>query len=472
MTTEPTRIVILGGGFAGVTAALRLEQLFARDLAPRDAGRGRAGTPTGQNIEIVLVDAENFSLFTPLLPEVPSGSIEPKHIVSPLRALLRRTVVRQAEVKEVDLERRTVVACHCGACPLFPIRYDHLVLALGGVTNFFGLPGVAERALTMKSLADASSLHAHVIGQFEHADLQPDPAVRREMMSFMVAGGGFAGVETVAELNDFVRGAGRYYPRVRPEDVRVVLVHSGTRILPEVSESLSEYALRKLREQGVEVMLGARIAGYSGHAVQLADGRAIPTQTLVWTAGVAPSPLLDLLDLPRLPNGKVETEATLQVKGRPGVWALGDCAAIPDLITGKTCPPTAQHALRQGRQVAENIAAQVRGEPPREFRFRPIGLLAGLGRRSAVAEIRGLKFSGFLAWWLWRTVYLMKLPGLERKVRVALDWTLDLFFPRDIVYLRPLHSAGSRAREGLLGSGEPRRHEGREGGHREVATPP
>jgi NADH dehydrogenase len=420
-----TRIVILGGGFAGTSAALRLEQIFARDA----------------NVEIVLVDAENFSLFTPLLPEVPSGSIEPKHIVSPLRALLRRTVVRQAEVKEVDLEKRTVVACHCGACPLFPIRYDHLVLALGGVTNFFGLPGVAEHALTMKSLADASALHAHVIGQFEHADLQSDPTARRELMTFVVAGGGFAGVETVAELNDFVRGAGRYYPHVRPEDVRVVLVHSGTRILPEVSESLSEYALRKLRSQGVEVMLGARIAGCTGDQVQLEEGEAIPTRTLVWTAGVAPSPLLDMLDVPRLPNGKVETEATLQVKDLPGVWALGDCAAIPDLATGKICPPTAQHALRQGRQMAENVAASILELPLREFRFKPIGLLAGLGRRSAVAEIRGFKFSGFIAWWLWRTVYLLKLPGFERKVRVALDWTLDLFFPPDIVYLRPLHAS-------------------------------
>jgi NADH dehydrogenase len=372
---------------------------------------------------------------------VPSGSIEPKHIVTPLRALLRRTVVRQAEVKEVNLEQRTVVACHCGACPLFPIRFDHLVLAVGGVTNFFGLPGVGENALTMKSLADASALHTHVIGKLEHADLEPDPAVRRERMTFVVAGGGFAGVETVAELNDFVRGALRYYPRIRPEDVRVVLVHSGPRILPEVSESLSAYALKKLRSQGVEVMLGARIAGAAADRVHLQDREDIPSQTLIWTAGVAPSPLLDTLDLPRTPAGKVETEVTLEVKGRANVWCLGDCAAIPDLVTGKTCPPTAQHALRQGKQLAENIAAMIQGRPMQPFRFRPIGLLAGLGRRCAVAEIRGLKFSGFFAWWLWRTVYLLKLPGIERKIRVALDWTLDLVFPRDIVYLRPLHSA-------------------------------
>jgi NADH dehydrogenase len=400
--------------------------------------------PRDGSIEITLVDGENFSLFTPLLPEVPSGSIEPKHIVSPLRAMLKRTVVRQAEVKSVDLAKRFVVAAHCPMCRIYPLSYDHLILALGGVTNFFGLPGVGTYALTMKSLADASALHAHVIGKFEHADLESDPATRRELLTFVVAGGGFAGVETAAELNDFIRGAERYYPRVRPEEVRMVVVHSGNRILPEVSESLSEYALKKLRSQGIEVLLETRIQGCTADTVRLSSGREIPSQTLVWTAGVAPAPILERLDLPRTPTGKVEADATLQVKGRPEVWTLGDCAAIPDLASdssGRSCPPTAQHALRQGRQVAENVAAVLRGEAPRPYRYKPIGLLAGLGRRSAVAEIGGLQFSGFPAWWLWRTIYLLKLPGFERKVRVALDWTLDLFFPRDIVYLRPLHAA-------------------------------
>jgi NADH dehydrogenase len=422
---EPTRIVILGGGFAGTAAAMRLEQLFKRDAS----------------VEITLVDGENFSLFTPLLPEVPSGSIEPKHIVSPLRALLRRTVVRQAEVKAVDLEKRIVIAAHCPACRIYPLSYDHLILALGGVTNFFGLPGVGERALTMKSLADATALHAHVIGKFEHADLESDPAVRRELLTFVVAGGGFAGVETAAELNDFVRGAGRYYPNVRPDEVRMIVAHSGDRILPEVSEGLSAYALKKLRGQGIEVLLGTRIQGCAEDRIRLSNGEEIPSQTLIWTAGVAPSPLLDRLDVPRSANGKVETEETLEVKGLPRVWALGDCAAIPDRATGKTYPPTAQHALRQGRRVADNIAAVMKGQTPRPYAYRPIGLLAGLGRRSAVAEILGFQFSGFFAWWLWRTIYLLKLPGFERKLRVAIDWTLDLFFPRDIVYLRPLHTA-------------------------------
>jgi NADH dehydrogenase len=321
------------------------------------------------------------------------------------------------------------------------VPYDHLVLALGSVPNFFGLAGVQENALTMKSLADATALHAHVIDKLEHADLEPDPSVRRAMLTFVVAGGGFAGVETLAELNDFVRGAGRYYSRIDPDDVRMVLVHSGERILPEVSPSLSEYACRKLRSRGVEVRLQSRLHSFDGHRVLLVGGEEIATRTLVWAAGTSPSPILDRIDVPRQKGGKVEVDATLAVAGHPGIWALGDSAAIPDVTCGGRCPPTAQHALRQGRQLAANIVAELRGLPPQPFAYKPQGLLAGLGRHAAVAEIYGLKFSGFPAWWLWRTIYLLKLPSLERKVRVALDWTLDLFFPRDIVYLRPLHMA-------------------------------
>lgn len=419
-----TRIVIIGGGFAGTAIALRLERKFRRD----------------ESVEITLIDSENFFTFTPLLPEVPSGSIQPKHIVFPLRALLKRTKVRQAEVKAIDLQHRTVTAAHCGACGNYTERFDHLVLALGSVPNFFGLPGVAENALTIKSLADATSLHAHVIDKLEHADLQPDPAVRRQLLTFVVAGGGFAGVETLAELNDFVRGAGRFYPHVAPEEIRMILIHSGDRILPEVSESLSTYALNKLSNRGVEVLLKTRVKACSQNQIQLSDG-AIDAHTFVWAAGTAPSPILDLVNVPRSKTGRVEVDATMIVKDRPGVWAVGDSAAIPDVVTGRMCPPTAQYALRQGNRLADNIAATIAGEEPQQFRFKALGLLAGLGRRSAVAEVFGFRFSGFIAWWMWRTIYLMKLPGFERKLRVAIDWTLDLFFARDIVYLRPLHTA-------------------------------
>ncbi len=420
-----TRIVIIGGGFAGTAIALNLEKKFRHDLS----------------VEITLIDSENFFTFTPLLPEVPSGSIQPKHIVFPLRALLKRTKVKQAEVKGVDIERCVVIASHCGMCGNETVSFDQLVLALGSVPNYFGLPGVAENALTIKSLADATALHAHVIDKLEHADLQSDPAARRHLLTFVLAGGGFAGVETLAELNDFVRGAKKFYPNISPDDVRVVLIHSGKRILPEVSESLSAYAVKTLRKRGVEVLLETRVLGCTSSTVQLSNGNQLAARTFIWAAGTAPSPILDRLDLPRTKNGRIEVDATMAVKDRPGIWAVGDSAAIPDVVTNGICPPTAQYALRQGKRLAENIAASMRGEEPQPFRFQALGLLAGLGRRCAVAEILGMRFSGFIAWWLWRTVYLMKLPGLERRLRVAIDWTLDLFFPRDIVYLRPLHTA-------------------------------
>jgi NADH:ubiquinone reductase (H+-translocating) len=422
---ETTRILIVGGGFGGTAVARRLEHLLRRD----------------PDVEITLVDRENFSLFTPLLPEVPSGALEPKHVVTPLRALLRRSIVRHAEVRSIDLAKRVALAAHCPQCRMTVLPWDHLVLAVGSVTNFFGLPGVATHALTMKNLADASALHAHVIDKFEHADMEEDPAVRRELLTFIVVGGGFAGVETAGELNDFVRSVARYYPGVRRDDVRVMLVHLGARILPEVSESLSAYALRKLRSRGVDVRLETQIEKCTGTRARLSTGEEIRSRTLVWTAGIVANPILGTLGVPTAPGGKVEVADTLEVKGHPGVWALGDCALIVDRTTGRPYPPTAQHAIRQGRRVADNIVAAIRGRAQTPFAHRPLGILAGLGRRSAVAEILGFRFSGFFAWWLWRTVYLFKLPGLERKVRVALDWTLDLFFPRDIVYLRALHLA-------------------------------
>jgi NADH dehydrogenase len=437
--TAAKRIVILGGGFAGTTVGLRLERLFRRD----------------PSVAITLVDTENFFTFTPLLPEVSSGSIQPKHIVFPLRALLKRTNVRQAEVRAIDLARRIVVTAHCPACGNYTLPFDHLVLAMGSVPNYFRLPVVSQNALSIKSLADAAALHTHVIDKLEHADLQSKPAERRKLLTLAIAGGGFAGVETIAELNDFVRGARRFYPAVSPDEVRIVLIHSGSRILPEVSESLSAYALGKLRSRGVNVLLETRVQACTPESVRISNSEEIATRTFVWAAGTAPSPILNCLDGPRNRNGRIDVDLTMAVSGGPGLWAVGDSAAIPDLVTGSLCPPTAQFALRQGRQLAENIAATIRGEKPRPFRFKTLGLLAGLGRRCAVAELAGMRFSGFLAWWLWHTIYLLKLPGFERKLRAALDWTLDLFFPRDIVFLRPLHAAQRSGAVGVQAGEEP-----------------
>jgi NADH dehydrogenase FAD-containing subunit len=382
-----TRIVIIGGGFAGTATALDLERTFRRD-------------PT---VEITLIDSENFFTFTPLLAEVPSGSIQPKHIVFPLRALLKQTRVKQAEVKSIDLQNRTVIAAHCGACGDESLPFDQLVLAPGSVPNYFGLPGVGQHALTMKSLADATALHAHVIDKLEHADLQDNPVVRRQLLTFVVAGGGFAGVETLAELNDFVRGAGKFYPNVSPDDVRMILIHSGNRILPEVSESLSAYAVKILRSRGIEFMLETRVLGATDHSVRLSTGEELPASTFVWAAGTAPSPILNGLDVPRTKAGKIEVDATMAVKGHSDLWAVGDSAAIPDVVKGGFCPPTAQHALRQGKRLAQNIAAVMQSRPAEPFKFKTLGVLAGLGRRSAVAEILGFQFSGFIAWWLFRS---------------------------------------------------------------------
>jgi len=420
MALRAKRIVILGGGFAGVYAALHLERTFARD----------------GDIEITLISDENFLLFTPMLSEVPSSSIEPRHIISPIRAFFRKVKFQNSQVRLIDLEKGLVVSSHCLMCQRHELNFDHLVLALGSTTNFYGLPGVAENALPMKTLSDAMMLRNHIIDLFEHADLQSDPQIRKAMLTFVVVGAGFAGAETAAELHDFAYTARRYYPNVRPEEVRVILVHAGSRIMPEIGEKLADYASKKLTENGVEVLLNTRVRSATADWVELINGERIPTKSLVWTAGVAPSPLLTTLPCARNERGQIVVNEYLEVADHPGIWAIGDCAQIPNPRTGAPYPPTAQHAVREGKMVAQNIAASIRVGKKKPFTYRPLGVLAALGRRSAVAEICGIRFSGFFAWWLWRTIYLLKLPGLERKVRVAMDWTLDLFFRRDIALLK------------------------------------
>jgi len=415
-TERRNRIVILGGGFGGVYAALRFERAIARD----------------PSLEVTLVSRENFLLFTPMLHEVAASDVDITHIVNPIRKLLRRVRFVEGDVESIDLERRVVVVSHGSEHHDHELPYDHLVLALGAVTNFYQLPGVEERALTMKTLGDAIRLRNRLIEQLEEADFECACDERTRLCSFVVAGGGFAGVETVAGINDFLREALEFYPALSEEALRVVLVHDGPVILPELGEELGRYAQRKLAERKVEIRVNTKVAGMSAGGVELSDGTVVPGQLLVWTGGTAPNPLLATLPC-RRDRGRLVVNGTMEVPGWPGVWALGDCAAVPDPKSGRPYPPTAQHAIRQGRLLAENVLAAIHGGEKRPFVFETIGLLASIGKRTGVARIMGVNFSGFVAWWLWRSIYLSKLPRFEKKVRVALDWFLDLIFSKDIV---------------------------------------
>ena len=411
----PTRILVLGGGFGGIHAAIHLEKTFGRY----------------PNVEITLVSRDNFFLFTPMLHEVAASDLDITHIVSPIRTLLRRSAVFIGDVESIDLKRRFVTVAHGFERHRHELGYDHLVVALGSITNFYGLPGLEERALTMKTLGDAIHLRNRVIATLEEGDTEC-AAGKDGLLTFVVAGGGFAGVETLAGVNDFVREALKFYPHLSPERIRMVLVHSGPVILPELGEKLGAYAQRKLAARGVEIITNAKVASVGELGVTLEDGRRIPSRLVVWTAGTSPHPLIH--DLPcGLDRGRIVVDETLAVPGWPGVWALGDCAVVPDRRTGRPHPPTAQHALREAKTVAANITGVLRGRAPVAFDFRTIGQLAAIGRRTGVARIFGFNFSGFPAWWLWRTIYLSKLPRFEKKVRVALDWTLDIFFAKDLV---------------------------------------
>ena len=410
-----TRILVLGGGFGGVHAARHLERLLGAD----------------DSVDLTLVSRDNFFLFTPMLHEVAASDLDITHIVSPLRQLLKRTNIIVGDVEAIDPVRKRVRITHGFEPHDHELEYDHAIVTLGSTTNFYGLPGLASHALTMKSLGDAMHLRNRVIATLEEASTECAEGVCG-LLTFVVAGGGFAGVETIAAVGDFIHEALRFYPHISKESVRLVLVHSGELILPELGPSLGAYAQQNLLNRGFEIITKARVASVTSEGVNLSDGRHLPTRLVVWTAGTSPHRLLG--DLPcELQNGRIVVDDTLAVPGWPGLWSLGDCAVVPDRRSGKPYPPTAQHALRQAKVVAQNIVASLRGRRLGHFSFRTIGQLAAIGRRTGVARIFGVNFSGFFAWWLWRTIYLGKLPRIEKKVRVAIDWTLDLMFAKDFV---------------------------------------
>jgi NADH dehydrogenase len=424
------KIVILGGGFGGVYAAIELEKRL----------KGRT------DVELVLVSRENYFVFQPMLPEVISGTINLFDVVTPLRGLLKRTQLHVREVQKIDTAARTVT-CSPGFHPHpHVVEYDELVIALGNVTDFRGMSGLPEHAFPFKNLTDALNLRNQVIRALDEAAIQPEGSkLRAALLTFVVAGGGFSGVEVVAELNDFVRDVvKKSYPAIDARELKVMLLHGLDRILPEMDPKLAEFAQQILSKRGVEIRLNTRLASASAEAATLADGTVIPTRTLVSTVPSSPHPAIEALTtVGKTKNGKIETDSTLKARGAEHVWALGDCALVP--IDSKDpkpqyAPPTAQHAIREARVLAANLLAS--GQPLQKFAFEGLGKMGSLGRRSAVAEAFGLKLSGFIAWWMWRTVYLMKVPSFWRRVKIAVGWTLDLFLPSELVQLRLADAAG------------------------------
>jgi NADH dehydrogenase len=414
------QIVILGGGFAGVAAARRLEARL---------GDGEAS--------ITLISRDNFTLFTPMLPEVCSGGIETRHIVSPVRGQLQRTQYVLGEILHIDLDQKRVDLQHTITGSKMTLSFDHLVLALGSVTSTFNIPGVAERSLPLKTIEDAETLRNRIIATLELADVAVDPVERQRLLSYAVVGGGYTGCEAVGELSDLFRSISRYYKTIRPEEIKVSLVEAGKKLLPDLPAKMGEYTTDHLRRQGIQLEIGDGVSLVDENGITLQSGRRIETSTVIWSAGVRPAPAV--LDLPveHARNGGIFTERDMQVRGRPGVWALGDCAWIPMEQPDAWYAPTAQYAIREGPAVADNIIATLRGKPTKPFNFTSLGTMASLGgRKGVVAFPNGFILTGFLAWVLWRSYYLARLPGIDRRLRVTFDWTLDLFFTRDIAEFR------------------------------------
>lgn len=431
------RIVILGSGFAGIHVAQELSRLLPRE----------------QEAEITLVDQNNFLLFTPMLTEVAGGTLDTRHCVSAIRHLSPRIRFEQGRVDEIDLEKKRVTIALGGVDDVPETRRtleaDQLVIALGSVTNFHHVEGVADHALTIKSLGDAAAIRNRALALLEAADAEPDPGKRRALLTIVVAGGGFSGVETMAAVNDMLRDEARYYPRVRPRDVRSVLAQPGGRLLPEIGERLASYAQKQLEKRGVEVRLNTEVgkAGQGFVELKAHDGKTerIDTHLLIWAAGVTPSPAVGKLDVKRGHHGGIAVDPTCAVPGHLGVWALGDCAEVPQPGGKKTYAPTAQNATREGALVAQNVAAALRGEQPRPFDYHPIGELAIVGKRSGVASVYGVHIAGPLAWLMWRGVYLAKMPRMAKRIRVVIDWMLDLFFGRELAELPGARSTGEAA---------------------------
>jgi NADH:ubiquinone reductase (H+-translocating) len=406
-------VVIAGGGFGGAAAAHELERVMPK-----------------QSARLALVNETNFALYTPFLPEAAAGTLEPRHVVTPLREMLKRTYLRIGAIVGHDPEAKTVtLRAKYGETETMP--YDQLLLALGSTSRVLPVPGLAQHAVGFKSLADAIFLRNHVVETLEEANATEDPQRREELLTYVFVGGGYAGLEALAELQDFAADAMDCYPRARLHGMRWVLVEASDRVLPEIDRELADYALRELRGRGIDIRLQTTLEEVTADRARLSSGEVLPTRTVVWTAGVKAQPILAELNLPLDERGRVPVDSYLRVQGLDSVWAIGDCAAAPD-PRGGTCPPTAQHAVRQGPVVARNIAAELGIGSPKPFDYRSEASFVNLGRYKAVGRIGDRTFRGFPAWWMARTYHMSQIPGAARKFRAVLDWTAGLPFRRDI----------------------------------------
>ena len=423
-TTRPgiTRIVVLGGGFGGAYCVQHLEKLlwWRRDLRER--------------VEIVLIDRNNYFAFSPLLVEAGTGAVQPQHAVVGLRRFCRDARFVMAEVTDIDLKAQQVKYQVIGETSACTLVYDHLVLSMGTVTLKPPVPGLKEHGFEMKTLTDAIALRDRVIEMLEHANAIDDAEKRRELLTLTVVGGSFTGIETAGEFHGYMTRAVEQYPRLSKEDVSVVILNRGDQLFKALDPSLGEYTLRHLRQRGIDVKLNTEAKTIHANTVELSDGTRLPARTVVWAAGIAPNPSVKFFDVPTDKRGYILCERDLRVKGFDTVWGLGDAAYNPD-AKGDAYPATAQAAVQQAKICAKNLIRVLEGEPTKTADFTDKGQLAAFGRGDAVAQTFGMKITGWPAWWMWRTVYLMKMPGLGRKLRVAADWTLDLFTRRDFVEL-------------------------------------
>jgi NADH dehydrogenase len=414
------RILIVGGGYVGLYVALGLQRRLRPDQA-----------------DLTLVTPESIMTYQPFLPEAASGNIEPRHVVVPLRTVLKRVRLITGSVDGLDHPRRLATVVPSDG-PAYQVSYDAVVIGPGSVSRVLPVPGLAERAVGFKTVAEAIYLRNQVLSRMDAAESTQDSAVRRRALTFLFVGGGYAGVEALAELEDLARDACRYYRSVRREDMRWVLVEAASGILPEIGRGLGEYAAMRLRRRDIEVHLETRLESVEGGRMVLTNGESFDADTLVWTTGVRAHPALLRMGLPVDDRGQLVADEFLRVRGIEGAWTAGDCAAVPDLTTGGICPPTAQHALRQAKRLAANLADTLSGLDPKPFRYRQLGALVSLGRYKGVARVFGVRLRGFPAWFLHRTYHLSRIPTTNRKIRVMIDWTVALFFRRDVVQLGSL----------------------------------